>query len=90
MSLEFVMGVVGAEERDQLLSEGMRLFSQIRDEHFGFARNKSFIQDAKGNVSAKFIPWMEEEAICIALALFARKTASAPQTIATGKEGEAR
>lgn len=64
---------MSAEERAVLLAEGMTLFALVRQEHFEFSRNKNFVLDGQGNAIDRSIPWMEEESICIALALYARE-----------------
>ena len=73
MSLTFTSGVVGAEARDELIHEGKVLYALIRDDHLALARDKALILDT-GEGS---IPWMVEESVCIALALYVRQQAKA-------------
>lgn len=58
--------------REDLIREGEFLYGSIREEHFKHSRNQKYISQ-NGVTTPLGIPWMEKEAVCIALALYARK-----------------
>lgn len=63
--MAYSSGVVGAEERDKLIGEGMYLYGDIADEHFGHCHYQVYPE--------RTVPWPLLSEIYIALALYARK-----------------